>query len=120
MRDFIENDEYKIEVSPATHLATELRIFDKILPLIFHRKWMLFRAPPDVTGFVTSDHPMCLMWSDPKMREGFFPPGLGVRRTQLLFPISNTLAAIGAFEIDDQEADADELKTGLAAQHAAP
>jgi hypothetical protein len=109
MRNFIENDEYKIDVSPAAHLATELKIFDRILPLVFHRKWMLFRAPPNVTGFVTSDHPMCLMWSDPKLHGGFYPPGLGLKGTQLLFPISNELAAIGAFEMHEQEVDADEL-----------
>jgi hypothetical protein len=109
LRDFIDKNEYKIEVPPAAHLATELKIFDKILPLIFGRKWMLFRAPPDVTGFVTSDHPMCLMWSDPKLRDGFFPPGLGLGRTQLLFPISNELAAVGAFELQEQELDASEL-----------
>jgi hypothetical protein len=37
--------------------------------------------------------------------------------TQLLFPISNELAMIGAFEIDDDEIDADE-SLGLASMAA--
>lgn len=109
MRDFIVQDQFVIDVPPAEHLSIELKTFDKILPLIFHRKWMLFRAPPQATGFITSDHPMCLMWSEPAKRAGFFPPGLGLKRTQLLFPISNELAAIGAFEIEEDEVDANDL-----------
>jgi hypothetical protein len=33
----------------------------------------------------------------------FLTPGLGLRRTQLLFPISNELAAIGTFELEDDD-----------------
>jgi hypothetical protein len=109
MHEFVERGKYRIETMPATHLQMEMRIFDKVLPLIFNRKWMLFKAPANRTGFLTSDHPVCLMWADPTKRGGFWPPGLGLPRTQLLFPISNELAAIGAFEIDDMEMDADDL-----------
>jgi hypothetical protein len=109
MRQFVESGEYRIETQPSMHLQMEMQNFDKILPLIFNRKWMLFKAPKSGTGFVTSDHPASLMWADPAKRGGFWPPGLGLARTQLLFPISNELAAVGAFEIDEGEADADEL-----------
>ncbi|MGH9677775.1 MAG: hypothetical protein ACRD36_11790, partial [Candidatus Acidiferrum sp.] len=50
-----------------------------------------------------------IMWSNPEARDGTRPPGIGLLKTQLLFPISNELAIIGAFELDDgDEADADE------------
>jgi hypothetical protein len=108
MRDFVQRDEYKIETETSMHLAIELGMFDKVLPFIFGRKWLLFRAPADATGFITSDHPMCLMWSDPAQRGGH-PPGLGLPNTQLLFPISTELAIIGSFEFDESdEIDADE------------
>lgn len=108
MRDFIERDEYMIETETSMHLQMELQTFDKILPLIFNRKWMLFRTRPE-TGFITSDHPMCIMWSNPEARDGTRPPGIGLLKTQLLFPISNELAIIGAFELDEgDEVDADE------------
>jgi hypothetical protein len=110
MREFVTRGEYRIETLTSMHLQIEMQTFDKILPLIFNRKWMLFKAPANTTGFVTSDHPMCLMWSDPAKRGGFWPPGLGLARTQLLFPISNELAAIGAFEIDEMETEATELQ----------
>lgn len=109
MREFLEKEEYKIELLTTGQLQRELKIFDKILPLIFHRKWMLFKAPPGTSGFVTSDHPVCLMWSDPKKRGGFYPPGLALLETQIVFPVSNELVLIGAFEIEDDEVDADKL-----------
>jgi len=109
MRDFVEREEYKVKTMTSMHLHMELQTFDKILPFIFNRKWILFRAPPKTTGFVTSDHPMCLMWSDLAQCGGPYPPGLGLRRTELLFPISNELVIIGAFEIENDEIDADDL-----------
>ncbi|QBR71896.1 hypothetical protein CU048_12145 [Beijerinckiaceae bacterium] len=111
MRKFVERSEFRVETTTSQHLHMELRTFDKILPLIFRRKWVLFRASPKSSGFVTSDHPMCLMWSDLALSGGF-PPGLGRHKTQLLFPISNDLAMIGTFEgdhDDDDEIDADDL-----------
>jgi hypothetical protein len=107
MRRFVEEDRYKIAVATGWHLQMELKSLDKVLPFFFHRNWVLFRAPPGKTGFITSDHPICLMWSDPKERSKNFPgPGFGMRRTQIVFPISNELAVIGAFEAHEEERDA--------------
>jgi uncharacterized protein DUF4238 len=109
IRKFVQEGKFKIKLANARHLHLELSTFDAILPYIFQRKWLLLKAPRKSAGFVTSDHPTCLMWSDPKRRNTSPPPGLGLRRTQLLFPISNELAAIGAFEADNNEMDASEL-----------
>jgi hypothetical protein len=103
MREFVEADQYRIAVSTGHHLQMEMKAFEVVLPYLFHRKWVLFRAPTAATGFVTSDHPVCLMWSDPEQRGRFHPPGHGLQRTQLLFPISNELAVMGAFEADEEE-----------------
>jgi len=46
------------------------------------------------------------MWSDPKERGTFPGPGFGMRKTQIVFPISNELAVIGAFELYEEERDA--------------
>jgi Protein of unknown function (DUF4238) len=103
MREFVENNAYRIETTTDYHLELEMSSLNTILPLIFGRTWMLFKAPPGSPGFITSDHPVCLMWSDPKRRgtSRMHPPGFGIRKTQVLFPISKALAVIGAFELDD-------------------
>lgn len=108
MRDFSKRGEFTIQVPPMEHLRTELNIFDKILPCIFNRKWLLLKAPSKSTAFITSDHPACLLWSNPSQRGGFYPPGLGLPGTELIFPISNELAMIGSFELEDMEIDANQ------------
>ena len=106
MREFVAADRYRITVPTGRHLEMEMKAFETVLPYFFRRKWVLFRAPITGTGFITSDHPVCLMWSDPKRRGTFHPPGHGLRKTQIIFPISNELALIGAFEVDEEERDA--------------
>jgi hypothetical protein len=86
----------------------EVQAANKVLPLIFGRKWMLLKSAGDATGFVTSDHPVCLMWADPAERGRMPPPGLRHTHTQLVFPISNELVAIGSFEFDEMEGEADD------------
>jgi hypothetical protein len=49
------------------------------------------------------------MWSEPARRGQFHGPGYGLRRTQILFPISNDLAVMGAFEAYDDEIDVSNL-----------
>jgi Protein of unknown function (DUF4238) len=113
MREFVRRKGYDLVIPPSEHLRVELKIFDEILPHIFNRKWILLRALPERTGFITSDHPMSLTWTDPGKNRGFWPPGLALGETQLLFPISNDLAIIGAFEFKEGESDADESLVGL-------
>jgi len=66
---------------------------------------MLLKAPPDTGGFITSDHPVCLMWSKREDRGHDPPPGHALMGTQVLFPISKTLAMVGTFEGKDRELD---------------
>jgi hypothetical protein len=109
MREFISRDQYKINLRTPYHLQLELILFDKVLPYIFARNWILVKAPLHTTGFITSDHPVCLMWSDPAKRGDFVGPGLGRRGTQIVFPISNELAMVGTFEPQTREMEANKL-----------
>jgi hypothetical protein len=107
MRAFVKANAYHIVISPADHVITELDVFDAVLPLFFQRAWMLLRAPAGTTGFITSDQPVCLMWSDPPAPGlGRPPPGFGRPGTMVLFPLSPSLALIGTFEGDDEVIDA--------------
>jgi hypothetical protein len=109
MLAFIEADQYKIAIPTGRLLEQEIKSFETVLPFFFQRHWVLLKAPRRQTGFVTSDHPLCLMWSDPARRERFHGPGHGLRRTQIIFPISNELAVMGTFEAYDDEIDASQL-----------
>jgi hypothetical protein len=108
MRHFIETDAYTMETTPHAHLITELDLHDKVLPYFFSRRWSTLRAPADSGGFITSDQPVCLMWRDPIPADRRrMPPGHGVHRTVVLFPISWRVAVVGAFEGDERELDVD-------------
>ncbi len=105
MKRMFDAGGFKVEANREYQIQQELKVFDKVLPLIFRRGWHLLRAPASSGGFITSDHPFALFWSDPKMRGGFFGPGLGLPKTEIVFPVSPRLAVIGAFEIKDDEGD---------------
>ena len=89
-----KEENYKIEVPTEEHIRSEMQTFDHALPLLFERKWVLVRAPQGSPGFVTCDHPVSLTWSEPTRAR----PGLKLKGTEILFPISPDLAVVGAFE----------------------
>jgi hypothetical protein len=106
LRELVLKDAFKVGLSVPAHLILEFGVLDEIIALVAARNWMLFSATDDETGFVTSDNPVTLTWFD---QEGArFPPGLGLRETQLIFPISNELAAIGTFEYGSRLVIADD------------
>jgi len=81
--------------------------------LLLRRGWHLLRAPEGSGGFITSDRPFFLMWSDPALRGGPLPPGLGLTGTDIYFPISPTLAVVGAFNLGNTVEDVDEGRVAL-------
>jgi hypothetical protein len=105
MRDFVERDRYTIEVPTTRHVEQELKLVDTVLPLLGARKWQLLRAPTNAGGFVTSDHPVVLLWSEPKDRGPFHSPGFGLRGTEVIFSVSSELAMVGTFEGQDDVVD---------------
>ncbi len=74
--------------------------------MLAQRRWTLLRASQERTGFITSDNPVTLTWYD---QEGTpYSPGLGLPKTQLLFPIANELGLMGTFEYPGQLLDAND------------
>ncbi len=102
MKDFFERGEYTIEVATERDIKLEFSTFDKLLPLMFGRKWLLLSASKTSGGFVTSDHQVCLIWSQPGLRG---PIGFGLKKTEVIFPLSLNLTVIGPFELEDAELD---------------
>jgi hypothetical protein len=76
----------------------ELHGFEAVLPTLLHRKWVLYIADTGAGTFVSGDHPVTLTWTDPELQKGPYPPGHGMRSTELVFPLTSQLALIGTFE----------------------
>lgn len=87
---------------------TEVRTHDHIVELYDRRKWQVVVASKDSGGFVTSDHPVCLRWSDGEDHEGRIP-GLATPGTEVIFPLSPTMVLRGTFDGEENmvEVDAD-------------
>jgi hypothetical protein len=105
MKKFAREANFHISVPRERHIQLELETFNKMLPILLERKWLLLRAPKDSGGFITSDHPVVLTWSNPAMRGGFHGPGFGLTGTEVFFPVSTRLAVVGAFELQDATID---------------
>jgi hypothetical protein len=111
MKHFVESGNYTMSLRTERHIQLEAGSFEKVLPFMFRRKWILLKTAKDSGGFITSDHPVCLTYTGPRS-EGFAArPGFGLRNTEVLFPISPGLAVVGAFEVQDGEAKIDEEMT---------
>ena len=86
-------------------ILTELRLHDPLVQRYEGRKWQILVASEDSGGFVTSDHPVCLRWSDGE--HGNLSPGLAVPGTELIFPISPHLVLRGSFEGEENVVEVD-------------
>jgi Protein of unknown function (DUF4238) len=100
MRKFVVEGQYRVSVPTERHISNEMTSLDAVLPYLFKRKWALLKCANNSGGFVTSDHPVCVMRSDPQKRG---PVGHGVPRTEIVFSICSRLAMIGSFEIEEDE-----------------
>lgn len=112
MRNFFDRDQYSLAVSTTHHVQQELKLAHSVLTLLGKRDWLLVRASPGTGGFITSDHPVVLRWTDPQ-EQAFGSPGFGLRNTEVLFALSHDLAMIGNFDSGDSVIDADERQVAL-------
>jgi Protein of unknown function (DUF4238) len=113
MRASFDGGDFKIELDNNALISLEFQMLDHTIPLLHKRGWHLLRAPEGSGGFITSDRPFYLMWEDPAMRDGPFAPGLAMMGTDIYFPISPTLAVVGAFNVGNTVEDADEATVAV-------
>ncbi len=97
MRKFIEGEHYRVEVNRSWLVGQIFQSIDILLPLLASRQWSLLIVDGDDCDFVTSDNPVAVSWSKPQP-PSFFGPALGLRRTDVTFPLSRRLALLGRFE----------------------
>jgi hypothetical protein len=111
IKSMITERRHTIEVAKEFNIAMEIEQHKPLLEHLGKRKWQMLVANKGSGGFVTTDVPVCLRWSDGQ-DHGMFSPGFGVNGTEVIFPISTNLALIGSFEGDESVADADIFTAG--------
>jgi len=95
-----DNDDggYRITVPRARLIQMEFKVFDSVLPHLVGRNWTLCIASTGSGGFITSDHPVCLMWSDGSPSTSNRPVGYGLTGTTVVFPLTSELLMVGIFD----------------------
>jgi hypothetical protein len=107
-----KSEDVKVNLPKEVQIASEMDTFDQVLPRLLDRKWTVAKASGGSAGFVTCDHPICLTWSEPEGKS--IAPGLKLRGTEILFPLSPELAVLGAFELEDGVRDFTEDRVAAA------
>jgi hypothetical protein len=117
MRDFIKGGEYDIVTNRLVHIRLELETLEKVIYILFERKWRLSVLPDNVPDLVTCDHPVCLI-STIKRPEGIMGAiGYGLKDTAVVFPVTRRLALWGTFEGQEEVKECGVLQAALYNSH---
>ncbi|WP_316179276.1 DUF4238 domain-containing protein [Bradyrhizobium sp. SZCCHNRI1009] len=111
MQTFVKEKNYTIGLKQDFNIEVEIKQHDRLLQHISARKWQMITAKQDSGGFVTTDVPVTLRWSDDK-DHGMFGPGFGVASTTVLFPISRDICLLGRFEGEEDTIKGDLFTVG--------
>jgi hypothetical protein len=95
MKDFHQGGEYEIVIDQTYLIGMEIEMTETVLNCLARRHWC-FVSSPEGCDFITSDDPAVLSWTD-EQDSGFFPPGHGLTKTMVFFPMNPRLALIGTF-----------------------
>src|SRR5258707_736763 len=98
MAEFVQKDQYRVEVHQNEQLRVMLNSANLITDLLIRRNWIIVMA--DGGEFVCSDNPIGLSWSKPV---GPFSPGFGLSGTEVSVPLSKSVGLIGIFETPKYE-----------------
>lgn len=93
MKNFVEGGQFSISVKREFLIAAEMEMSKAIDTALRSRSWRLFRSTDESCTFITSDHPVSLMWTDGRPGS----PGFLVEDTCVLFPISKDIVLYGDF-----------------------
>jgi hypothetical protein len=101
----------KFEIPKEFRIAIEINLHDHLTELLWNRKWQILVAAEGSGGFVTTDDPVCLRWANGQPHGGL-SPGFSVQGTEVIFPLSTTLALRGRFEGEENVIEADAATVG--------
>ena len=87
----------------------EMKMFEKILPLLAKRNWSLFQIPDQQMSFITADRPLVLTFRNPSKVPAMYrhSPGFGLHDTEVLLPLSRKSVIAGTFDQPEIRVDAD-------------
>lgn len=97
IKAYVDDDQYSIELPTMHHIEQELPMYREIFPYLRDRQWRLWIASTDSGGFVTSDHPVGVVWQE-NPHDGSMP-GFASPNSSVSFPLSKAMAISGHFDV---------------------
>ena len=94
MKEFVQEGNYKISIKREYLISIELKVASAIENSLHQRSWRLFRTTATSGDYVTSDHPVSLIWNNGRKDS----PGFLVPDTTVVFPLAKDLILVGDFE----------------------
>lgn len=96
MRAFVDADEYTIDMERTWHIEIMLKLAERIVPLLGHRRWHLWTATEEAADLICSDSPVSLTYGEPSP----YPPGFATANTILSIPLTRRLALVSMLDAD--------------------
>jgi Protein of unknown function (DUF4238) len=96
-----------VDLTPSKEsiMAAEIDHHDHAAERLWNKKWQLVIASDDSGGFVTTDDPVTIRWTDGQ--EHADRPGLAENNSEIIFPLSTKLALRGRSEGEEVVVNAD-------------
>jgi hypothetical protein len=103
-RDF---NRIEVEGTPSKEsiMAAEIDHHNQAVERLWNKKWQLVIASDDSGGFVTTDDPVTIRWTDGQ--EHADRPGLAENNSEIIFPLSTKLALRGRSDGEEDVVNAD-------------
>lgn len=91
----VRNGLAEMDLTPSREsiIAAEIDQHDPAAERLWNKKWQLMIASDDSGGFVTTDDPVTIRWTDGQ--EHADRPGLAENNSEIIFPLSTKLALKG-------------------------
>jgi len=86
-------------------MSVEINHHDQAAERLWNKKWQLVIASDDSGGFVTTDDPVTIRWTDGQEHPD--RPGLAENNCEIIFPLSTKLALRGSSEGEEGVVNAD-------------
>ncbi len=95
LKAMVKSRKLKWKASNNLMFKLDMPSMNAVLHTLQYRKWTLISNDSKLTPFITSDNPVSLSWA--RNFKTQYPPGFAMPSTELLFPLSKSLALIGTF-----------------------
>lgn len=97
MRDYVRSTQVELRDNDWLK-AMSLEPLELVTETMLDRVWYAIIIPDDSDfSFITTEHPLKLRWADNRLAAGPYPPGFGLDKTRVTFPLGPCITLCGEY-----------------------